>query len=552
MQLGIGVRMAQDGGVSQCSSRVCTPRRILGNNVSEQPRRVQGDQHQLAMLVPRLLHTSPASSPMASPRVSPRASQQLRPPLGQGQAPFVGGLSLSAFFIIAIWSKWEQNPIIVSLDTTAAIIDDIPFPGVTICNMNKMKRSRVEELTESMGYFASTRSGSAQMNAANRQLMKGMSDILKWRSKSSAVDTNNETDGTSTFIPDVAFFSSGLERFNISAQQDLSGRKMTDFMKEVTPSCKDILKYCRWDSVVSKCENLFQEVTTDDGICCAFNSLSEALVRRDRSEGILNPEQYWTPENGYPPGKRSFPRRGAAPGVSAGLSLLLDVQLHEYFLPRSGSVGFKVLLHSPAEVPAVKEFGFAISPGAESYVSVRPSVVYSTRQIRSLAQSRRKCYFQEERPLAFYRYYSVSSCIAECLANATLLKCGCKEYFMPVISGSRNRKLCDCQPACTELGYSHELSVSQFPTTDVGANTLENLKAAINYTNSLEYFVKNHALLHVFLRDYKVMRYKRASMYDLLDFMANMGGLLSLCLGFSFLSAAEIFYFVCMRCTFFR
>jgi len=60
---------------------------------------------------------------------------------------FICGLSLSAFFMVAIWSKWEENPIIVSLDTSAAIIDDIPFPAVTICNMNKMKRSGVERLT---------------------------------------------------------------------------------------------------------------------------------------------------------------------------------------------------------------------------------------------------------------------------------------------------------------------------------------------------------------------------------------------------------------------
>jgi len=60
---------------------------------------------------------------------------------------FVCGVSLSGFFIVAIWSKWDENPIIVSLDTTAAIIDDVPFPALTVCNMNKMKRSAVERLT---------------------------------------------------------------------------------------------------------------------------------------------------------------------------------------------------------------------------------------------------------------------------------------------------------------------------------------------------------------------------------------------------------------------
>ncbi|XP_059489263.1 pickpocket protein 28-like [Neocloeon triangulifer] len=476
---------------------------------------------------------------------------------------FISGLSLSYFFIVAIWSKWEENPIIVSLDTTAAIINDIPFPAVTICNMNKMKRSAVEKLT--------LRFRSGERNAHNKQLLRSMKDVIRWRSKTAS--GSFFSNGSDAAIDALVTQDTTLAPDNLS-DEDVTGQNMADFMKQVTPSCRDMLKYCRWDSVVENCESLFQEVTSDDGLCCAFNTLPEALIRRPLSGETDNYTEHWTPEIGYVRENDTFPKRGAAPGVSAGLTLLLDVQMEEYFLPRSGSVGFKVLLHSPTDVPAVKEFGFAVSPGAESFISVRPSQVYSTRQIRSLNQSRRKCYFEEERPLAFFRIYSVSSCVAECLANATQRKCRCREHFMPaandsvrvcgfldtincvkdigdVISGSSNRKLCDCQPACTELSYSHELSSTRFPTSnDLGTNTLDNLRNAIQHNESFESFVKNHALVHVFLRDYKVMRYKRARMYDILDFTANLGGLLSLCLGFSFLSAAEIIYFACMRCGF--
>lgn len=53
-------------------------------------------------------------------------------------------------------------------------------------------------------------------------------------------------------------------------------------------------------------------------------------------------EAHWSLEHGYPSENVSYPKRGTAPGISAGLTVLLDVQLHEYFMPRSGSIGFKV------------------------------------------------------------------------------------------------------------------------------------------------------------------------------------------------------------------
>ena len=40
--------------------------------------------------------------------------------------------------------KWKTSPLLVSFDSTVTPIWNIPFPAVTICNMNRVLASRVE------------------------------------------------------------------------------------------------------------------------------------------------------------------------------------------------------------------------------------------------------------------------------------------------------------------------------------------------------------------------------------------------------------------------
>lgn len=39
----------------------------------------------------------------------------------------------------------------------------------------------------------------------------------------------------------------------------------------ISPTCSDILSYCRWKGREYRCDALFQETYTPEGICCSFN-----------------------------------------------------------------------------------------------------------------------------------------------------------------------------------------------------------------------------------------------------------------------------------------
>ena len=40
--------------------------------------------------------------------------------------------------------KWHKSPVLVSFDAEEIHIGDIPFPSVTVCNHNKVRKSRWE------------------------------------------------------------------------------------------------------------------------------------------------------------------------------------------------------------------------------------------------------------------------------------------------------------------------------------------------------------------------------------------------------------------------
>ena len=43
-----------------------------------------------------------------------------------------------------IIDKWQESPVLVSFDTDVTPISEIPFPAFTVCNFNKVRKSRVD------------------------------------------------------------------------------------------------------------------------------------------------------------------------------------------------------------------------------------------------------------------------------------------------------------------------------------------------------------------------------------------------------------------------
>ena len=63
-----------------------------------------------------------------------------------------------------------------------------------------------------------------------------------------------------------------------------------------------------------------------------------------------------------------------------------------------------------------------------------------------------------------------------------------------------------------------------------------------------QYGRQNLALIHVMVQSPYVTKIKRDVAMSFVTFVANSGGLLGLCIGFSFISAVELLYWICCIC----
>lgn len=144
---------------------------------------------------------------------------------------------------------------------------------------------------------------------------------------------------------------------------------------------------------------------------------------------------YWSLEDGYDDANAdpdTYPFRVFGAGARAGLFALLRLYEQDLeYLCRGPVQGFKILLHTPGEVPQVSKHYFRVPLLQEVLVSVKPNMITTSEGLRHYEPNRRQCFFNSERELRFFKVYTQRNCELECLANFTKTECGCVKFSMP-------------------------------------------------------------------------------------------------------------------------
>lgn len=90
-------------------------------------------------------------------------------------------------------------------------------------------------------------------------------------------------------------------------------------------------------------------------------------------------------------------------GNEKGLTLILNSNISDYFCSSTKSCGFKVLMHSPNDLPRVSLYGVAIPNGYESRIAISTTLSTATDAVRKIPKNIRQCLFDDENFLDFYR-----------------------------------------------------------------------------------------------------------------------------------------------------
>ncbi|XP_058817822.1 pickpocket protein 28 [Topomyia yanbarensis] len=438
---------------------------------------------------------------------------------------FISVSILSIYFITNVYQKWQSTPIIIGMNPIATHIRNIPFPAVTICNMNQARRTAAERITPN---------SVEQMVLDSICSLDGDVNLTSYEGKWSVV------------------------------------RKL---LLNATQPCHQMIRGCRYAQKVQQCDHMFQPVLTDEGLCCTFNAVDPSFLLQHEdltTEQVTDPTNpfepiEWTPEGGFVGVRtnRSFPRAIAGTGAHMGLTVILDANVNDYFCSSTSSYGFKLLLHNPTETPKMAEYAQYIKVGSENRLVVNPKLSDASYLIRKVSQPQRQCVFANEANLSYYRTYSRNNCEMECEARLIQENCGCVLYYMPKlqedtkicgkadagcyeeirssIAFTANTSLmCSCLPGCFEISYSSDLSTAQLCVGKFKVR--EKL-----LTQNDSYARENIALIYIFFSETYFRSLIKGELVGFTDFLSNIGGLLGLFMGFSLISLAEVIYFMTLR-----
>lgn len=123
-------------------------------------------------------------------------------------------------------------------------------------------------------------------------------------------------------------------------------------------------------------------------------------------------------------------------------------------------------------------------------VEITPEITQSDKDLRNIKPAKRLCYFEGEKKLKYFKFYTQRNCELECLSRYTLWACDCVAWYMirnstmPIcvyrkvdlvlrscVSKSVDfafdsdkfpfnvKKFCKCYPACNEFTYRERFHI---------------------------------------------------------------------------------------------
>ncbi|KAL9956686.1 hypothetical protein ACROYT_G038204 [Oculina patagonica] len=288
------------------------------------------------------------------------------------------------YYSTTSFEKFMSRPIktIISQETP---IKGLKFPAVTICNLNKFMKSKIDmaDVDENFEKLGLNISGCSETRAVRGNLTCGQALLCAFHPFGYGLVDNCNASMRKKIVNVLNHTSERLfneEQFLAKFGHDLAGM---------------FFLYCRFSEEEEVCsEKEFVPTLTRKGICYTFNS-------GDNNSSLFYSEME---------------------GPELGLSILLNVQTNESTLSEY-STGLQVIVHDQKTF-VNRNIGFNILPGTHASVAVK------LREHKRLqAPFETNCSSQNEIPGV--GNYTKDACVYQCYANMTSDICGCHYAGFP-------------------------------------------------------------------------------------------------------------------------
>lgn len=288
------------------------------------------------------------------------------------------------------WDRWA-NPLAMTYAEKTMHILEIPFPAITICPSLKYNPD--------------------QFNPSGN--LTRYADLVKLDLYAQLCLEGNHSRNVSypstSYDFEYAYEGFGFDRKDILHRAVFNGEPVHEF---------------------------FLKTITEDGICYTFNQVQPSQLFRDSirlpRSNRMSSTLYtsWNVERGFDRAT-VYPKR-MYNIFQNGLGVVL--KMPKVFAKTTCDQlirGFFVTFHSPLDFPNEDSAVEFIPFHRLTKIEVSPHHVTSSQAIRRYGMATRHCYFNDERHLQNFKYYSVANCKVECLTNITTILCGCIFFWMP-------------------------------------------------------------------------------------------------------------------------
>ncbi|GBM71318.1 Acid-sensing ion channel 3 [Araneus ventricosus] len=394
---------------------------------------------------------------------------------------FVASLFGSIYKIKMYCELYWQYPIVLSLYVDQN--SSLQFPAVSICNLNRKKRDSEEKSGNAKG------TPLIFSELRKLQFCKRDENGTKYR--------DNKQDDMLKFL---------MKYYEMDEE--------TRFRLGINPA--EFVKECTFNGRFCSGERLSYFDSLQFGNCITFNKKFQGM------------ETLYVTE------------------IGTGKGLFLKLRLFSaWYLTTTQTVGAKVIIHNPAEIPSPEQEGFIIIPGYEFSVSLKQTVVR-----RLPAPYKDQCIDYNNRNEGSIN--SKNSCIRTCIQQQNFAKCGCIDMSLGVMTElkscnvtdetdaccldyvlddmSRNGSPCNCPLPCRSVYYNEEISKSDLvpervpePTESKHMLPIDPAVKKMLKDHSKKFFKFEHLRLNIFYSTLERLVYEQRPKIDLSELLSYMG-----------------------------
>ncbi|KAL0852000.1 hypothetical protein ABMA28_000269 [Loxostege sticticalis] len=433
----------------------------------------------------------------------------------------LASICVAVYFVVTAYKWYARNPIVTVIESTQGAIWDVPFPAVTICDLNIVSRN-------------------AALAFANEVTLPPDTTVdFVFKAVRLAPLLHTTYVVNSTQKQDLYKLQKVLDLNNISLEK---------LFRKLSPvsTCNQLLERCMWKSTVYRCDQLFHQVFTLQNLCCTFNYY--ALETSDYKQV-------------------KTPRRVASCGYQTALTVLVQTNPDDYYSAQVASQGAFVLIDDAYNVPDLDSTMRLVNPSSEVMIALSPERTYSTPGLKYFTTEYRKCYYKDELKLGKFRQYSFHNCIMYQKMQIIQNVCECVPFYFDLDQRDGFSRTCNfndidclenvlrfddlqtfekyggtvtCLPECEHFNYHFEVALGSLAKTIAlnGHPFFKDVK------------LENRSLVNVFFNDLVSTKYRRDVYLNWQNILASFGGLLSLMLGFTLISGFDLILFFIFRVTY--